>query len=248
MTENPHRIGLIGFGAFGRFLARHLAPYAGIAAYDPGGIVADADAPVTPVSLAEASAQPLVIFAVPVQHLRACLAEAAPHMQPGALAVDVSSVKMKPVEWMQELLPQSVEILATHPLFGPQSGRHGIAGMTVVLCPVRCERMDAVKTFLAEMLGLKAVVSTPEGHDREIAFVQGLTHFLSRGVRQMGLHPSQFATPAYEHMLAIGEILRDDSDALFRTIQTFNPYAAEERARFLETLTQIDESLEDIDA
>jgi hypothetical protein len=34
-------------------------------------------------------------------------------------AVDVCSVKERPIRWMQELLPEDVDILGTHPMFGP---------------------------------------------------------------------------------------------------------------------------------
>ena len=48
---------------------------------------------------------------------------------------------------MSKILPEKVEIIGTHPLFGPQSGRAGIAGMRVAFCPVRTTRAEQIKRF-----------------------------------------------------------------------------------------------------
>ena len=42
-------------------------------------------------------------------------------LKENAVIVDVCSVKEYPVQWMRELLPANVSILATHPMFGPDS-------------------------------------------------------------------------------------------------------------------------------
>ena len=41
---------------------------------------------------------------------------------------------------MAEMLPDDARILGTHPRFGPDSGRETIAGLPMVLCPVRIDR------------------------------------------------------------------------------------------------------------
>ena len=50
-------------------------------------------------------------------------------------------LKTLPVEIMLRGLPPHVAILATHPLFGPQSARGGIRGLKIAVCPVRCRRV-----------------------------------------------------------------------------------------------------------
>ena len=59
------RLGLIGFGAFGRLVARHLAPYVLIHAYDPA-MPAEPGPDVVPGSLRAAADCPVVILAAPV--------------------------------------------------------------------------------------------------------------------------------------------------------------------------------------
>ncbi len=131
--------------------------------------------------------------------------------------------------------------LGLHPLFGPQSGRDGISGMRVAMCPVRIgkDRYYKVCDFLTEKLGLLCLKTSPEQHDREMARVQAMTHFMSRALKKIGLQPSPMATKAYEKLQEFAAIVLSDSWDLFLTIQNGNPFAEEIRQdlmRELETL------------
>ena len=129
-------IALIGYGRFGRLAARYLSRDFRVRIADSRkGERVDRGA--QRVSLEEAASKPIVILAVPISQLRAVLAEIAPSLQPGTLVIDVCSVKEQPVRWMRSLLPRSVSILGTHPLFGPDSAARGLKGHTIALCPVR---------------------------------------------------------------------------------------------------------------
>ena len=135
VTRGREKLGLIGFGAFGRLTARHLSPWFDILAHDPAAT--DAEGVATLTDLATAAACPTVVLAVPVEALEATLIAIRPHLAPGALVIDVGSVKVKPAQAMAELLPPGVRIVGTHPLFGPQSGKDGIAGLRIAICEVR---------------------------------------------------------------------------------------------------------------
>jgi hypothetical protein len=75
---------------------------------------------------------------------------------------------------------QSVHIVPTHPLFGPQSvARDGLAGRQLVICPARGDQHLKVAA-LGEELGLRVQITTAEEHDREMAYVQALTHLVGR--------------------------------------------------------------------
>ena len=65
-----------------------------------------------------------------MQKLEPVLKEVAPFIKPGALVVDVASVKVKPTGWMEQHVPAHADIVGLHPLFGPQSGKNGIAGLS----------------------------------------------------------------------------------------------------------------------
>ena len=53
------------------------------------------------------------------------------------LVVDVLSVKVHAKTTLLSLLPESCDILCTHPMFGPQSGKHGWGGLPFVFERVR---------------------------------------------------------------------------------------------------------------
>ena len=77
----------------------------------------------------------MVVVAVPVAAMPAVFDAIAPHVRPGALVADVGSVKMLPTRWMLERLPGHVDLVATHPLFGPQSARAGRGRSGLGRCP-----------------------------------------------------------------------------------------------------------------
>ncbi len=226
------RLGLIGFGAFGRLTARHLSPWFDIHAHDPAAT--DGDDHATLTDLATAAACPTVILAVPVEALKATLIAVRPHLRPDALVIDVGSVKVKPARLMEELLPPGVRIVGTHPLFGPQSGKHGIAGLRLAVCEVRGAR-DArrVAAFCRRALALKVFQVSPEDHDREAATVQGLTHLIARLLLAMEPLPTRMTTASFDRLMQAVDMVRHDSPAVFRAIERDNPFAAEVRNRFL---------------
>lgn len=238
-------LGLIGLGAFGRLAARHLAPHFEILGFDPAA-TGDLDGLVRLTDLAEAAACPTVVLAVPVEALEATVAAIAPHVTPGALVLDVGSVKVKPTRIMAGGLPPSVRLVGTHPLFGPQSGKHGIAGLNIAVCAVRDERAARrVAAFCRAALGLKAFLVTPEDHDREAAMVQGLTHLIARVLLAMEPLPRRMTTVSFERLMQAVELVRHDSPAVFRAIERDNPFAAAVRERFFDLAEQARDDMGD---
>lgn len=221
-------LGLIGFGQFGRLAASHLAGYFDVT-------VSDASPAARPAARAmglafrpveEAAQCDIVVVAAPVRAMREVFQQIAPHLKPGALVIDVGSVKTLPGQWMAELLPAYVDLVATHPLFGPQSAKNGLEGLRMVVCPVRGERHECVARF-ARDLGLVVTVTTAEEHDREMAYVQALTHLIGRSLVNLRIPDEQLKTPSYQHLLDLCALIGDDTFELFTAIQTLNPYAGE---------------------
>ncbi len=227
-------LGLIGFGQFGRLAADVLKDHFDVLVADaaPDAAQAAADLGVAFGAAEEAAARQIVIVAVPVRAMRAMFAKIAPRLVPGALVIDVGSVKMLPSQWMAEILPSFVDIVATHPLFGPQSAKAGLAGLRLVVCPIRGERGEAVAQFGRE-LGLTVTVTTPEAHDREMAYVQALTHLIGRSLVNLDIPDEQLKTPSYQHLLELCGLIGSDTFELFTAIQTQNPFAAEVAEAFV---------------
>jgi prephenate dehydrogenase len=238
------QLGLIGFGDFGRFIVKHLKPFFNIVVYDSKDIRTPAHKlGVKTCSLKEAASKPIVIIAVPVHYFQNVIEEIKGFVKPGALIIDVSSVKVKPVSIMKKYLPKNVDILGTHPLFGPQSGRNGIKGLKIFLCPVRSKKLGKIKEFLVSKLGLQVLIKTPEEHDKQMAYVQGLTHFIGRAVNELDIKDFDQKTTAYQHLLDIKEMLKYDSFDLFLTMEKENPYAKEARKKFIAKLNAIEKKI-----
>jgi prephenate dehydrogenase len=238
--------GLIGVGAFGTLAALHLAPYFDLVLHDA---VADITALAAEIgarvgTFEEAARCSIVIPAVPVQKLRDVLSALAPHLQKDALVIDVSSVKIGPVAWMLDLLPGYVSVVGTHPLFGPQSGKNGIDGLNIAVCEARGGRGPGVARFCRDVMKLRVGEVTPEEHDREAAWVQGLTHMIAKMIVALDLPDMRFPTRTYELMQQMVEMIRYDSDELFRAIERENPFSAEAKKAFFAVARRLEEKLD----
>ncbi|MBG6210974.1 prephenate dehydrogenase [Labrenzia sp. EL_126] len=224
-TDQKHKtLGIIGYGAFGRFAAQHLAPYFEIRAYD--AVRSAQDWPAQLVSLKEAASTDIVVLAMPVQYLSEIVLAITPYLREGALVLDVCSVKKRPMELLARL-PAHVDILGTHPLFGPQSGKSGIAGLPIALVPLRGSKLHQVKAFLKDKLGLVVHVTTADDHDQEMAYIQGLTHLFAKVMLSLPKKELRLKTTAYRHLELMVDMLRYDSDDLFRAICCDNPHVSD---------------------
>jgi len=242
-------IGIIGFGSFGRFIAGHLGTRFDVRVWDRRELEAEAtDRGVRWASLDACARCDVLIPAVPVQELDSLLVHAVPHLGERSLVVDVASVKVKPHRILERRLPAGVEFIGTHPMFGPQSGSEGIEGLKVVLClpgrPVDPRRVAGLRGFLTADLGLEVLEMSAEEHDAEMAYIQGLTHWMAKALREIHVPDPALGTVAYRHMMKIEENLRHDSDGLFLTIARENPFAADARRELSERLREIEESIE----
>lgn len=237
---HKREIGFIGFGSFGKFIMPYLSPYFNVSVYDKRDVADDCkQLNVKNESLKVVASKEIVVLAVPVQFLESVIQEISSLVQPNALIVDVSSVKVKPMLLMEKYFPKTTQLVGTHPLFGPQSGKNGIAGLNFVLCPVRTNRTEIIRKFFSHILKLNVLERSPDVHDKQMAYVQALTHFVGRAVNNMDIPDVEQKTPAYQYLLDIKRNLGQDSMDLFLTIENENPYAKDVRNQFLTELGKL---------
>jgi prephenate dehydrogenase len=235
-------IGIIGFGRFGRLLARYLAADFPVKVWDP---TADEQAVVSagacPTDCMTAAQSDVVIPAVPISRLKEVLSQIKPHLKSDALVIDVCSVKEQPIRWMQEVLPERVDILGTHPMFGPDSAADSLQGRKIVLCRIRigCERYAKIRAYL-ESRGLTVIEAGASEHDRQIAVSLGLTHVIGRALAGMEARPLDIDTEGYRRLLRILEVVENDTWQLFEDMQRYNPHAEKVRRMFMGALEEIE--------
>ncbi len=243
--KTKKRFGWIGFGNFGRFALPYLSANLDVWVYDRVDKCADVEElGLNWGTLEEVASCDLVVLAVPVQFLEHLLIDIKDLVKPRAMIFDVSSVKVKPINLMKKYLPATTEIIGTHPLFGPQSGKNGVEGLNLVLCPVRTRKHLVLSRFFTNHYKLNVLERTPDLHDRQMAYVQALTHFIGRACNEMDIPDVEQKTPAYQYLLNIKRNLGQDSMDLFLTIELENPYAKEVRLQLLEELHALNDKLD----
>jgi prephenate dehydrogenase len=236
-------IGIIGFGRFGKLMARHLKKEADIFVSDSINKEKDArELGISLVSIKEAASKEIVILSVPMENLENVLFEIRGNLQKNALILDVCSLKMFSCEIMKKVLPENVEIIGTHPLFGPQSALDSIEGMKIAITPVRTSRLNEVKSF-CESFGLKVFITTPEEHDKQMALSQALTHFIGQAMKNTGIRRLELSTKTFDKLMDVVEITGNDTPELFNNMQMMNPFANETREKFVLELNKIQDEL-----
>ncbi len=120
----------------------------------------------------------LIIISVPINAFESIAEALSPFVRKGQIISDVTSVKAMPVEVMHKHFAECL-VLGAHPVFGP--GAKGIEGHNIVLTPTGDEEMmlaEKAKTFMEER-GARVELMTPAEHDRRMAAVLGLAHFIA---------------------------------------------------------------------
>jgi prephenate dehydrogenase len=220
----------VGFGRCGRLAAETLAPVCRITVTDVRDLSRDAEAVGVGWSdLAGVASKPRVLLAVPIRTLPRILDEVGPHLRPGAVVVDMASVKVRPMRWMAERLPPGTAFAGTHPLFGPDSVREaGLAGQRIAVCAAAGREVAAVEVeALARRLGLDPVRVDPEAHDRDMARSQALAFLIARALGRAGFGAPGLTTPSERRVFAALALTDADSRELYEDILALNPFAAE---------------------
>ncbi len=237
-------MGIVGFGRFGRFAVSHLRNYFDVSVYDSNNRLTQArEMGISMEPLEHVAKSSIVLLCVPISQIRSVLMEIVPHLAENSLVADTCSVKYYPVSLMKTILPSHVQVIGTHPLFGPDSAAKSIQGKKIVLCPVRMRSLSSVESFL-NRLGLNVLISSPENHDRLMASTQVVVQFLGRAFLELGLGRQDMATPGYETLINILDVVQNDTWELFRDLQTFNQFAKETRERLIESLITVNQKLD----
>ena len=181
----PLVIGIVGFGNFGQFLGEQFAKqghrvigqsrgdYFEIAKELGCEYVRDAN------KLMDEHPD-VVILCTSIMSLRTVLSRFPVERLSGVLVVDVLSVKMYPHDLMLKVLPETADILCTHPMFGPESGKLSWEGLPFVYEKVRVSKdgLDRCNDFIHiwELEKCRMVEMTCEKHDEYAASTQFITH------------------------------------------------------------------------
>jgi prephenate dehydrogenase len=174
---------------------------------------------------AEFAATDIVLVSVPIELTGRVIERIGSALPPGSLLMDITSVKRTPVALMERCTAREVEVLGTHPLFGPST--KSLQGMPVIFVPVRTGPLYEQIRALYERNGAKITTLTAEEHDELMAVIQALPHFVlfSFGItlKDRGFDVArarEFIGPMYAVVFDfVGRLLYEDP-RLYAQIQT----------------------------
>ncbi|GER51589.1 prephenate dehydrogenase family protein [Striga asiatica] len=237
------KIAIIGFGNFGQFLARafvrqghtvfahsrsdhHAAAQSIGAAFFPDLHDLCEHHPDVILICTSIISTEKVLRSIPLQRLRR-----------NTLFVDVLSVKEFPKNIFLQILPSHFDILCTHPMFGPESGKNSWHNLPFVFDRVRIgnedSRINRADTFLDifKKEGCTMVEMSCAEHDKYAAGSQFITHTMGRILEKLELESTPINTKGYETLLKLVENTASDSFDLYYGLFMYNENAMEQLER-----------------
>ncbi len=242
------KVAIIGTGAMGRWLVDFAKQNLGEVVL-ADAIAAKAERVATEFgvnfrSVPEAAAEAeLVLVAVPISKTPDVIKSLAGQVQRGTLLADVSSVQSDVIEAMQTI-EAKIELVSLHPLFGP--GATSVKGKDFVVIPVKPgKRYAALKNRLLE-LGARVTEMGAEDHDRLMAIIQCMTHFVLltylnalKSMKELK-RAEKFRTPMFATLLDLAKTVFAGNLELYGELQVHNKYARVVRSSLLEACRSLD--------
>lgn len=232
-AEPRFSIGVIGgTHGMGEFLARVFRG----AGYPVTAMGLDGGPPAAEV----AAGNDLVIVAVPIAEAVRVISEVGPRVRKGACLADVTSLKQAPLAAMLSSTHPEVNVVGTHPMFGPHAG-DDMDRQRVVLCRGRGEAGAARVRRLFELFGADVIEADAAEHDAQMALIQVLVHektmVLGSALERLRApleRSLEFASPVYRAELAMVGRLYSQEAELYADILTNNADGARVSALFAE--------------
>ncbi|XP_059627931.1 arogenate dehydrogenase 1, chloroplastic-like isoform X2 [Cornus florida] len=127
--------------------------------------------------------------------------------------VDVLSVKEHPRDVLLQVLPEESDVLCTHPMFGPESGKNGWKDLRFMYDRVRIKDETICSSFLQifEREGCKMLEMTCEEHDKQASKSQFLSHVIGRALAEMDIKSTSIDTKNFQTLVQLHDLVSLDS-------------------------------------
>lgn len=235
-----NRVSIIGFGRFGAMLHSLLSKGFEVDVFDKNSID---NSDVNEVSLEDALRNETIFIAVPIRDFENLVKDISKKISSGKTVIDVCSVKVFPKKVMLDNLSNETDIIATHPLFGPDSLKDSGSVMTMESVRNTFGRYDFWKNYFESQNILIEEISAEE-HDMMAARSQGLTHFVGRVIDDFGTNQTRIDTEGYKALHKLVNQTCNDTWELFEDIQNFNPFTEKMISELNESFEKISEIIE----
>ena len=157
----------------------------------------------TNTALAEQS--DIVIISVPIAVTIEVIKEIIPHLKDNSLLMDFTSLKKEPIEEMKKA-KKTIGVIGLHPMFGPLV--KDIKGQYIGICPKRENKLWKQIKELFEKNKANLIYIEPNEHDRQMALIQALVHFINLAYVKTLLQSNidikgRFSTPIFRFQTMI---------------------------------------------
>ncbi|KAI3519710.1 hypothetical protein L1887_08925 [Cichorium endivia] len=162
------------------------------------------------------------------------------------LFADVLSVKEHPRQLLLQEVPEDSDLVCTHPMFGPESGKDGWKNLPFMYERVRVRNETLCSSFLAifEHEGCKMLEMSCEEHDRLASQSQFLTHTIGRILSEMEVTHTPIDTKGFEKLVQVKESTVRDSFDLYSGLFIHNRFAKQQLKNLESALQRVKETLE----
>jgi len=245
------KIGIVGFGNFGQFVAKRIISKGHtVIATSRGDYTAVAEnlgACFYPDIDDFCEEHPdIVILSTSILSTEKVLREFPfQRLRRNTLFCDVLSVKQFPKQLFLKLLPKNFDILCLHPMFGPDSGKGSWRDLPLVYEKVRVGEEKSRKNRCDQFLhlfedeGCRMVEMSCEEHDRQAASSQFITHTVGRMLGTMELADTSISTKGFESLRSLVDNTYNDSFDLYYGLFMYNKNATIELSRLEQAFDEV---------
>lgn len=215
-------VSIVGYGRFGKTLRRLLGDDFKINIFYR-----------EQKDIAEIYKSDIIFYCVPISAFETLIKKHRSYIQKHNVLIDVLSVKSYPKQVFDSLIKYVRQnILLTHPMFGPDSSKHGFKGLPIMIDQYRAqnEEYQFWKTYFTQK-GLRIIEMKAVEHDKLAANSQGVTHFIGRLLEEFHFKSTPIDTKGAEKLHEVMDQTCNDSWELFMNLQNYNNYTKQMRVK-----------------
>jgi len=177
----------------------------------------------------------IIFISVPIDVTEKVIKETAKKVKAGALLIDLSSIKSKNCDILEQT---NLPSIALHFLFGPTVST--IQNQKIAYIPIKEDSKSKQILKMFKDAGAQIIQMTAKEHDYQMAHIQALTHFVNFSLAKVLTDDKiklngQISTPVFLAQMSATNRVISQNPNLIAQIQNLNPH-------FLEVVKKLQDS------
>ncbi len=230
-------IAIIGAGRFGKSLALILP-----------SIFPRVEIRIVRRNLLRALDADIIIPAVPIREFEYVIESLSPTLKQGQIVMDVCSVKIFPANIMLKHIPSYVQIIASHPMFGPGTlakTKGSVKGLKIMMDAIRVnpDSEKYIKNAFRKG-GMDVVSMTSDEHDRYAAQFHFSSQFVASVLKDLQIQKTPIDTASVGVLHNFIEFVQTDTRTLLQDMYRYNPYCKKQLEQIVLSFEQLARTIE----